>query len=101
MTAGFEIVGSAGKYLLSGSAGYPNARRILEDGRRRFGAEASAEIDLSGLTALDSAGLAVLLAWLGESRSAGHKLAYRGLPAALVPTARVAGVDGLIGAAER
>jgi phospholipid transport system transporter-binding protein len=95
--AAFEIAGSAGRYRLAGVAGYANARRVLEDGRRRFGTEASVEVDLGGLTALDSAGLAVLIAWLGEARAQGRALVYHDLPAALVATARVAGVEELVG----
>ena len=95
--ADFEIAGSAGRYRLAGIAGYANARRVLEDGRRRFGAEADVRIDLGGLTALDSAGLAVLIAWLGEARAHGRSLVYSGMPDALVATARVAGVEALVG----
>ncbi len=92
-----EIQGDAGRYRLGGVAAFGNARRLLEDGRRRFGAEPVVAIDLEGLTGLDSAGLAVLLAWLAEARVAGRKLVYRGLPPALVATARVAGVEALVG----
>ena len=94
----FEITGSDGRYRLAGVAGYAIARRVLEDGRRRFGAEPRVDVDLGGLIALDSAGLAVLIAWLGEARGHGRTLAYHGLPGALVATARVAGVEGLVGA---
>ena len=71
---------------------------MLEEVRRRFGAEADVQIDLGGVTALDSAGLAVLITWLGEARARGLGLAYSGLPSALVATARVAGVESLVGA---
>jgi len=94
-----EVSGSAGRYRLAGGAGYANARQLLEDGRRHFGGEARAELDLGGLTALDSAGLAVLVTWLAEARAGRRELAYSGLPDALVPAARVAGVERLLGAA--
>jgi phospholipid transport system transporter-binding protein len=93
----FEIAGGAGQYRLGGTAGYANARRMLEDGRRRFGKDAHVQVDLGGLTALDSAGLAVLITWLGEARAEGRSLTYRDLPSALVATARVAGVESLVG----
>jgi phospholipid transport system transporter-binding protein len=94
--ADFEFTGDAGHYRLGGAAGYGNARLLLEAGRRRLGSSARADVDLSGLTALDSAGLAVLITWLAEARGAGRELAYRDLPASLVATARVAGVESLL-----
>jgi len=92
----FELTGNAGRYRLGGAAGYANARRLLEAGRSRLATDPQAELDLSGLTALDSAGLAVLITWLAEARAAGRELTCRGLPAALVATARVAGVEALL-----
>ncbi len=95
---GFELTGEGGRYRLSGAAGYGNARRLLEAGRKCLAADSRAEIDLAGLTSLDSAGLAVLLTWLSRAKSVGHELTYTALPAALVATARVAGVEALLGA---
>jgi phospholipid transport system transporter-binding protein len=94
---GCEVQGDAGRYRLAGSAGYPNARALLDAGRRAFASAADVEVDLAGLTALDSAGLAVLVTWLAEARAAGRVLRYVGLPEALVPAARVAGVERLVG----
>ncbi len=92
----FVFSGEAGRFRLGGTAGYGNARRLLEAGRRRLATEDRAEVDLSALTALDSAGLAVMITWLAEAQSAGRELSYRDLPAALVATARVAGVESLL-----
>ncbi len=100
-TPEFVLEGEAGRYRLGGVADYANARRLLEAGRQRLGGDARAELDLSGLTALDSAGLAVLIAWLGEARAAGRELSYRGMPGPLLPTARVAGVESLVAADAR
>lgn len=92
-----EVQGEAGRYRLAGSAGYPNARTLLEAGRRSFANASDVEVDLAGLTALDSAGLAVLVTWLAEARAEGRVLRYVGLPEVLGPAARVAGVERLIG----
>ena len=68
-TATFELAGAAGRYQLSGTAAMANARMLLERGLAEFRGQPRVEIDLSGITAADGAGLAVLLAWLERARA--------------------------------
>ena len=95
--AGFELTGEAGRYRLAGVATFANARALLEHGSREFRGQSAVAVDLSGVTAADSAGLAVLLAWLQEARAAGQTLTFNALPAQLLGTARVCGVEPLLG----
>lgn len=93
----FDLAGEQGRYRLAGVATFANARALLERGTREFAGQSVVELDLSGVTAADSAGLAVLLAWLQQARGAGHTLVFRGLPDQLLSTARVCGVEPLLG----
>lgn len=54
------------------------------------------EMDCSGIVAADSAGLAVLIDWLGFVAREGRELRYRGLPEALLALARISEVDALL-----
>lgn len=95
----YELTGSDGRFRLSGVATLGNARAVLEHGSRAFAGLGRVELDLSGVTAADSAGLAVLLTWVERARSAGQVLVFGALPAQMLAIARVCGVETLLGAA--
>jgi phospholipid transport system transporter-binding protein len=97
--ATFALEGGAGRYRLTGAADMANARALLERGIAEFGGQPAIELDLSGVTAGDGAGLAVLLTWLERARAGGQALRLVGLPAPLAALARVCGVDAMLGAA--
>jgi phospholipid transport system transporter-binding protein len=54
-------------------------------------------IDLADVTEVDSAGVAMLLAWQREAHARGGALSLSNLPPALASLARLYGVDGLLG----
>jgi phospholipid transport system transporter-binding protein len=97
--AAFELVtaGEAGHFRLAGVLGFRTARAVLERGTAVFAGAQSLMVDLSGVTHADSAGLAVLLTWVGRARRDGRAISYTALPAQLLRIARVCGVDGLLG----
>ena len=94
----FEFSGDAGRYRLSGVAGFGNGRALLEQGSAAFQGQAAVEVDLSGVTSTDSAGLAVLLTWVERARANGQRLRFEGLPGQLVAIARVCGVESMLAA---
>lgn len=53
-------------------------------------------LDLSAVTRVDSAALALLLAWLRRAQAAGTSLAIVGAPTSLLQLARLYGVDTLL-----
>ncbi|MDR3213263.1 MAG: STAS domain-containing protein [Azoarcus sp.] len=53
-------------------------------------------LDLSGVTRVDSAALALLLAWLRRAKASGSKIELRVLPGALDALARLYGIDPLL-----
>jgi phospholipid transport system transporter-binding protein len=53
-------------------------------------------IDLSGVTAGDSAGLAVLVEWLSAARARGATLRYEAVPAQILAIARISDLEALL-----
>jgi len=95
----FALEGAAGSYRLAGTADMTSARALLERGLAAFHGQTRVAVDLSGVTAADGAGLAVLLAWVERARAAGQVLSFAGLPPQLAALARVCGVEAMLGAA--
>lgn len=60
-------------------------------------AQEQLQMDLSAVTAADSAGLALLIDWLASARSAGKHLRYVRAPDALLALARLSDVAPLLG----
>ena len=76
---------------------FATARRAREAGLAALRAGASAlVIDCGALGQTDSAGLAVLLDWLAETRRAGRRLSFEHLPENLLRLARISAVDALL-----
>jgi phospholipid transport system transporter-binding protein len=54
------------------------------------------QIDCAGVSACDSAGLAVLLDWLAAARLAGRSLKFTSLPEELMALGRISDLDPLL-----
>lgn len=91
--------GTPGRYRLRGPVVFATARAILDEGRQLFAAAPPSAFDLSGVEAIDSAGLALLLTWCAEGRAAGRSVTFGNPPAALVALARISDVDAILGLA--
>jgi len=70
---------------------FANAATALRD------VPAADTVDLSGLTDVDSATLAVLIAWAAKARARGSTLHCLNAPQALRNLAHLSDVDGLLG----
>ena len=53
-------------------------------------------IDLAGVTASDSSGLALLIEWLSVAKAAGRALRYDNIPSQLHQLARLSEVEELL-----
>jgi phospholipid transport system transporter-binding protein len=53
-------------------------------------------VDLAGVTAADSAGLAVLVEWLAACAERGGSLAFEAVPAQLRAVARISDLESLL-----
>ncbi|MFN2645008.1 MAG: lipid asymmetry maintenance protein MlaB [Burkholderiales bacterium] len=81
--------------IVSGPVTLANAAAILEEGRRYL-ADGVQTVDLAEVSEMDSALLALLLAWLREARVHERSVAFSNLPESLRTIARLYGVDRLL-----
>ena len=81
--------------VVSGPVTLANVADLLAEGRRHL-AEGVATVDLGEVTEMDSAALALCLAWLRDARAAGGSLVFANLPESLQTIARLYGVHSLL-----
>ncbi len=95
--AGALVADGAGRFRLSGAATVPTVAQLRTAGLQAFGASAGEiVIDLSAISRVDSAGLALLIDWLAWARAAGRVLRFAAPPAALLALARLSDVEALL-----
>ncbi|PWV61806.1 STAS domain-containing protein [Plasticicumulans acidivorans] len=81
---------ASGELLLSTVAGlWPQARESWRSG-------SCVEVDLSGVTHADSAGVALLVEWLREARAAGCEVRFVAMPEQMRAIAVVSDLDELL-----
>lgn len=80
---------------LSGPLTVATVAAVAEAGREQV-ATGDRVVDLSGVTHVDSAALALLLSWLRAARAAGRQLSIDQAPAALVSLASLYDVDSIL-----
>jgi phospholipid transport system transporter-binding protein len=95
----FEIEGDGGRAHVHGALSFATVTALLADSSEAIAGGRAALIDLKGVTASDSAGLALLIEWLSIARAAGRDLRYESIPAQLLQLARLSDVEGLLTAA--
>lgn len=72
-----------------------NAQTVLQDGLRAI-ADGQTHLDLAGLTAVDSAAVATMLAWQRAARGKGKTLLFTNLPVNLQSLVDLYGVTELL-----
>ena len=90
-----------GRFALSGEMSFDTAERILEASEKPFAEHTSLEIDLSGVSKSDSAGLALLLEWVTWANHTVREIRYTGMPERVLAIAKTTEVDGLLTLGER
>lgn len=86
----------AGRWAVCGDLGLETAAGMLARGAAAFAGQPRVEVDLSGVTDADSAGLAVLIEWARGARQSGRSITFHALPARLAELARIGGVAELL-----
>ena len=81
--------------IVSGPVTLANVAALLEEGRRHL-AEGVRSVDFADVTEMDSAALALCLAWLRDAKAAGGAITFSNLPESLQTIARLYGVHGLL-----
>jgi phospholipid transport system transporter-binding protein len=80
---------------VSGAVTLANVAGLLEEGRRHLG-EGVRSVDFGEVTEMDSAALALCLAWLRDAKAAGAAITFSNLPESLQTIARLYGVHDLL-----
>ena len=93
--ASFETV-EGGRARVRGSLHFSTVSALLSEGINAIDGGHAAVIDLAGVTASDSSGLALLIEWLSVAKAAGKELRYENLPTQLHQLARLSEVEGLL-----
>lgn len=95
--ASFEIL-SEGRARVAGALEFDTVTALLPSGSTAIEQGRASTIDLSGVTASDSAGLALLIEWLSVAQAAGRTLRFENIPLQIHQLGALSEVDELIGA---
>jgi phospholipid transport system transporter-binding protein len=90
-----------GKFALRGKMTFRTAGDILRASEEPFEKHTRIEVDLSGVTHTDSAGLALLLEWFTWANHTVREIRFTGVPVKIDAIAKVTEVDGLLTKGER
>ena len=89
---------TSGRVVVTGELTFGTAREARQVGILVLESSRAERIvvDCAAVTRADSAGLAVLLDWLGWGRRRARPLSLQNLPDSLIAIARISEVDGLL-----
>ena len=90
-----------GKFALKGEMTFATAERILRASEEPFEAHTRIEVDLSGVTMSDSAGLALLLEWITWANHTVREIRFKAMPDRILAIAKTTEVDHLLKRGER
>ena len=90
-----------GRFALTGEMSFDTAERILKASEKPFEEHTQIEIDLSGVTESDSAGLALLLEWVTWANHTVREIRFEGMPERVMAIAKTTEVDQLLSLGER
>jgi phospholipid transport system transporter-binding protein len=93
--ATFEVQAGE-RATLSGELRFDSVGPLLDIGDRAIREGHLAVIDLAGVTAGDSAGLALMIEWLSVARAIQRPLRYENIPSQLQQLARLSEVEELL-----
>lgn len=85
-----------GCLALVGELSFDTVGELAARGDDLLPAAAELDIDLAGVTRMDSAGLALLVEWLRLARGAGRAIRFLGAPDQLFAIARASGLDKML-----
>ena len=86
----------AGLIAVRGPVTFATAGALLDTGRTLFAAQRAVTVNLSEVSDVDSAGLALLLEWLRQARAERRAVVFQAVPDKLLAIARLSGVEELL-----
>ncbi|HEY5643105.1 MAG TPA: STAS domain-containing protein [Woeseiaceae bacterium] len=90
-----------GRFALKGEMNFNTAEQILRQSEAPFEEHTQIEIDLSGVTDSDSAGLALLLEWVTWANHSVREIRFVDLPDRVMAIAKTTEVEKLLTRGER
>jgi len=93
--ASFEVL-AGDRARVVGSLHFTTVSALLTAGVEAINGGGAAVIDLGGVVASDSAGLALLIEWLSIAKAAGRGLRFENIPTQLQQLARLSEVEELL-----
>lgn len=90
-----------GHFTLNGEMTFETAERILMASEEPFEQHTRIEVDLSGVTNADSAGLALLLEWITWANHTVREIRFLSTPERVLAIARTTEVEQLLKRGER
>lgn len=98
----YELVDNEdGHFSVKGEITFDTAGDILRDSEALFDKHTRIEVDLSGVTDTDSAGLALLLEWITWANHTVREIRFTGVPPIIDAIAKTTEVDNLLSKGER
>lgn len=88
--------GDDGVYVISGPLTFDSAPGLWQQGLRLLDGADAVVLDLEDVTRTDSAGLALLVAWMREARRRGVHIRFRHIPEQLMAIARTCNLQKLL-----
>jgi phospholipid transport system transporter-binding protein len=86
----------ADSFSVSGELTFATVRDALHSSQQLFSQATALNIDLSGVSAVDSAGLALLIEWYSRASKANKSISFVAVPKQLSALARISDVDQLL-----
>ena len=90
-----------GRFRLTGNMTFATAEAILRESEDLFEEHTRIEVDLSGVTRADSAGLALLLEWINWAIQTVREIRYLEVPDRVIAIAKTTEVEALLARGER
>ena len=91
----FESQGD-GRFALRGELSFQTAIRALKASEGLFSPHRELDIDLAGVGRVDSAGLALLLEWVGWARNHSRTVRFRNIPQQILSMAQISEVESML-----
>ncbi len=90
-----------GRFTLAGEMTFQTVENILDESETPFAQHTRLEVDLSGVTRSDSAGLALLLEWITWANHTVREIRFTDMPERVLAIAKTTEVDALLSRGER
>jgi len=90
-----------GRFALTGAMTFDTVEDILRASEEPFEEHTQLEIDLSGVTDSDSAGLALLLEWVTWANHSVREISFKDIPEKIQAIAKTTEVEPLLARGER